>query len=316
MLRDSQAGLFERAPARPLRLGRAEVYVGTCSWTRGFEAFYPRGFRSRPEARLRYYATVFPTVEVDATYYALLPADTARKYVAWTPPGFLLNVKAFGLFTGQGAEVARLPEVVRALLPGALRTRRRVVDRDLPEEVETLCWELFLDFCRPLREAGKLGYLLFQFPRWVTYSERFFRRLDYLVRMTPGYRLAVEFRHGSWVEPSVRDRVWGALRERGIVYVVPDEPQLEWTVPPEVAVTSDWSVVRFHGRNAEAWSARGADVKERFDYLYTEEELRPWALRARRLAAEVDRLFLMMNNCERGQAAVNAQMLLDLLGGG
>lgn len=312
----AQSDLFERAPARPLRLGRAEVYVGTCSWTRGFESFYPRGVRSRPEARLRYYATVFPTVEVDATYYALLPAEVARKYVDWTPPGFVLNVKAVGLFTGQGAETARLPEVVRALAPAHLRARRRVADRDLPEEVQNLCWELFLDFCRPLRDAGKLGYLLFQFPRWVTYSERFFRRLDSLVRTTRGYRLAVEFRHRSWVEPGVRERVWDALRERRIAYVVPDEPQLDWTVPPQVAVTSDWSVVRFHGRNAQAWAVRGADVKERFDYLYTEEELRPWAAQARRIAEEVDRLFLMMNNCERGQAAVNAQMLLDLLGGG
>ncbi len=309
----AQAELFAREPARPLHLGRAAVYVGTCSWTRGFEAFYPRGARSRPEARLRYYATVFPTVEVDATYYALLPADTARKYVAWTPPGFLLNVKAFGLFTGQGAETERLPDAVRALLPAPLRARRRVVDRDLPDEVQTLCWELFLDFCAPLRQAGKLGYLLFQFPRWVTYSERFFRRLDHLVRTTRGYRLAVEFRHRSWVAPEVRDRVWGFLRERGIAYVVPDEPQLEWTVPPEVAVTADWAVVRFHGRNAQAWAARGAEVKERFDYLYSAEELQPWAERARHLADQVDRLFLMMNNCERGQAAVNAQMLLDLL---
>lgn len=311
-----QVELFEREPARPLRLGRAEVYVGTCSWTRGFETFYPRGYRSRPEARLRYYATVFPTVEVDATYYALLPADTAHKFVAWTPPGFVLNVKAFGLFTGQGAETHRLPDTVRALLPAQLRSRRRVADRDLPEEVQNLCWELFLDFCRPLREAGRLGYLLFQFPRWVMYSERFVRRLDFLTRMTRGYRLAVEFRHRSWVEPGVRDRVWGALRERGIAYVVPDEPQLEWTVPPEVVVTADWAVVRFHGRNAEAWAARGAEVKERFDYLYSEDELRPWAERARRLGAEVDRVFLMMNNCERGQAAVNAQMLLNLLGRG
>lgn len=309
----SQSALFDLPAAGPIHHGRGQIYVGTCSWTRGFEPFYPRGFRSRPEARLRYYASVFPTVEVDATYYALLPQETARKYVVWTPPGFVLHVKAFGLFTGQGAETERLPDAVRALLPPALRARRRVVDRDLPEEVETLCWELFLDFCAPLREAGKVGYLLFQFPRWVTYLERFPRRLEFLCRMASGYRLAVEFRHRSWVEPEVRDRVLAALREYGVTYVVPDEPALEWTVPPEVAVTSDWAVVRFHGRNARAWAARGADVKERFDYLYSEDELRPWAERARRLSQEVDRVFLMMNNCERGQAATNAQMLLDLL---
>ncbi len=310
--------LFEdRPPARPLRLGRAEVYVGTCSWADPHfvreGAFYPRGVRSRADLRLRYYATVFPTVELDATYYTLLPPELAHRYARWTPEGFVLHVKAFGLLTGHGVDPSRLPPHIQSFLPPELRRKPRVHREELPEEVETLCWEAFLEFLRALQEAGRLGYVLFQFPRWTTFSLRALQELERIRAMLEGYRVAVEFRHRSWLAPQHRERTLRCLRSLDFIYTVPDEPQLPWTVPPEVAVTSSWSVVRFHGRNAAAWSRRGASTLEVYDYFYSEEELRPWAEQARALAQEVDRLFLMFNNHVRGYSAQNARMLLRLL---
>ncbi len=310
--------LFEdRPPARPLRLGQAEVYVGTCSWAdphfvREGE-FYPRGVRSRADLRLRYYATVFPTVELDATYYTLLPPELARRYARWTPEGFVLHVKAFGLLTGHGADPSRLPQHIQSFLPPELRSKPRVHREEIPEEAETLCWEAFLEFLRTLQEAGRLGYVLFQFPRWTTFSLKVLRELERIRAVLEGYRVAVEFRHRSWLAPQNRARTLNHLRSLDLIYTIPDEPQLPWTVPPEVAVTSSWSVVRFHGRNAAAWSKRGASTLEVYDYFYAEEELRPWAEQARALAQEVDRLFLMFNNHVRGASAQNARMLLRLL---
>jgi uncharacterized protein YecE (DUF72 family) len=306
--------------AQPLRVSSAVVYAGTCSWADPhFMAegdFYPRGVRSKPEARLKYYATVFPTVEVDATYYALLPPEYARRYARWTPDGFVFHVKAFGLFTGHGADTQRLPRHLLEFLPEELKGKRRVTHEDLPEEVETMCWEYFLEFLAGLRESNRLGYVLFQFPRWQRYYEKWPKRLAYLRRMLDGYRLAVEFRHRSWWQGANRDQVLGALREQGAIYVVPDEPQLDWTVPADWEITSDWSVVRFHGRNAEAWSKRGAETKEVYDYLYSEGELREWAKKTREVAGQLDRLFLMFNNHVRGNSARNARMILQLLGEG
>jgi uncharacterized protein YecE (DUF72 family) len=298
-------------------MGRAEVYAGTCSWADPHFVkegeFYPRGARSKPEARLKYYATVFPTVEIDATYYALLPPEYARRYARWTPDGFVFHVKAFGLFTGHGADTQRLPRHVREFLPAELGQKRRIAHDDLPEEVETMCWEYFLEFLRELHDSGRLGYVLFQFPPWQKYYEKWPKRLGYLRRMLDGYRLAVEFRHRSWLELSHRDLVLGSLREHDAIYVVPDEPHLDWTVPPDVGITSDWSVVRFHGRNAEAWGKRGAETKEVYDYLYSGSELREWAKKTREITGQVDRVFLMFNNHVRGNSARNAQMILQLL---
>lgn len=305
-------------PARPQLCEGAEVYVGTCSWADPHfvreGGFYPRGVRTRPDRRLQYYSTVFPAVEIDATYYALLPPDQARRYAAWTPEGFLFGVKAFGLLTGHGMDPRRLPPHIQAFLPQAALRRSRITE--VPGEVETLCWEVFLEFCRVLQETGRLGYVLFQFPPWYRYSEGMLRRLEHIRALAPDYPLAVEFRHRSWLEPPHRERVYRVLRACGIIYTIPDEPQLDWTVPPDVAVTSDRSVVRFHGRNVEAWRKRGASTLEVYDYLYSEEELGPWAERARSIAREVDKLFLMFNNHVRGASAKNAQMLLQLLATG
>ncbi|MDR7416030.1 MAG: DUF72 domain-containing protein [Armatimonadota bacterium] len=314
----TQESLFEdRPPARPIRLGRAEVYVGTCSWADPHFVregdFYPRRVRAKPDLRLRYYASVFPTVELDATHYALLPPDLARRYAQWTPEGFLLHVKAFGLLTGHDVDPRRLPPHIRTFLPEEILRKPRVGREEVPEEAQTLCWEAFLEFLRVLREDGRLGYVLFQFPRWTTFSARALQELEHIRAVLPGYRVAVEFRHRSWLAPQNREKTLDALRSLDLIYTVPDEPQLPWTVPPEVAVTSNWSVVRFHGRNAAAWSRRGATTLEVYDYLYSEEELWPWARKVRSLAREVDRLFLMFNNHVRGSSAKNARMLLGLL---
>lgn len=303
--------------AEPLRVGRAAVYAGTCSWADAHfvreGGFYPRPVADRPAARLRFYATVFPTVEIDATYYALLEPQMADRWVRWTPPGFVFHVKAFGLFTGHGVDPQRLPAEIRRLLPAEAAAMRQVSFREVPREAEEACWAHFAEFARRLREADRLGYILCQFPRWYLPSPGLFRRLGQIRGLLPGYRVAVEFRHRAWVERSHRAALEQALREHDFIYVVPDEPQLSWTVPPEVIVTSDWSVVRFHGRNAAAWSRRGASTHEVYDYLYSRDELEPWAGKARQIAAGVDRLYLMFNNHYRGSSARNARMMLELL---
>jgi len=299
-----------------LRLGRAEVYVGTCSWADPHfvreGAFYPRGVRSKPDLRLRYYATVFPAVEVDATYYALLPADYARRYAAWTPEGFRFGVKAFGLLTGHGADPKRLPPHIQAFLPEEAVRKARITHEEIPGEVETLCWEAFLEFCRTLWEAGRLGYVLFQFPRWTAYSRGVLRYLEHVRERLQDHPVAVEWRHRSWVEGAVRWEMARALRELGMACVVADCPPLDWAPPLTVEITAPWSVARLHGRNAAGWQP-GAGVEAAYDYLYSEEELHEWAGRARGIAARVDRLFVMFNNCTRGQAAVNAARMVDLL---
>jgi len=275
--------------------------------------FYPQPVAAKPAARLRYYATVFPTVEIDATYYALLDPEMADRWVEWTPQGFVFHVKAFGLFTGHGVDPRRLPVEIQRLLPREAAGLRQVSFREIPREVEDACWEHFTELTRRLRDAGRIGYILFQFPRWYVPSPGLFRRLNHIRGLLDGYRVAVEFRHRAWVDNKNRPAVVDVLRENDFIYVIPDEPELSWTVPPVVLVTSDWSVVRFHGRNAAAWGRRGTSTHEVYDYLYSQAELKPWAAKAREIAGQVKRLHLMFNNHYRGSSAKNARTMLEML---
>jgi uncharacterized protein YecE (DUF72 family) len=200
--------------ARPLRLGSAEVYTGTCSWTRGFEQWYPSHLRTTSAGRLAYYASRFPAVEVDSTYYALPRPDQAVLLSRRTPQGFLFGVKAFGPLTGHPADPARLPEPARLALPPELRSAERLWPRDLPREALEVCWDIFRACLTGFEAHGKLGYVLFQFPRWTGFSQGVLRYLEEVRNRLTSQPVAVEWRHRSWWEGPARERMTSA-RGRG-----------------------------------------------------------------------------------------------------
>ena len=151
----------------------AEVRVGTASWTdpsitRG-AVFYPRGVTSS-EDRLRYYASQFPVVEVDSTYYSLPVRATAQLWADRTPDDFVFHVKAHALMTGQPTEVARLPQPFIDALPAELARQTRLYAKDLPRDLYAAVWDSFLAAIEPLQHAGKLGGILLQYPRWFLHS--------------------------------------------------------------------------------------------------------------------------------------------------
>lgn len=306
-----QLSLLPPAPAAPVG-GR--IYVGTCSWAeKSFvkSDFYPSGVRGASN-RLRYYAGRFPTVEVDASYFALLPPAYSRRWAEETPPGFVMNAKAFGLFTGHGAAVKRLPAGFAGLLPARLRDAAEVKLTDVPEEFRNACWDAYREFLAPLGDAGKLGYVLFQLPPGTRYAPAVVDEMARWREELAGRRVAVEFRHRSWSHhPEVLDE----LARLGLAYVMVDLPDLPWLMPPVEAVTSEIAVIRFHGRNREGWARAGASTDQRYDYAYSGDELRQWAGVARRMAERAERLYAMFNNHVGGAMARDAQTLADLLEG-
>lgn len=306
---DPQGSLFPAAAPAPIG---GKVYVGTCSWAeKSFvkSDFYPRGVRSASD-RLRYYATQFPTVEIDASYFALLPPAYGRRWAEETPPGFVMHAKAFGLFTGHAVAVARFPHGFSDLLPPALRSAAEVREGDVPEEFVNACWDRFREFLGPLRDAGKLGYVLFQLPPRTRYSAEVLETMGRWARELGGCRVAVEFRHRDW---SRHPDAFEFMARHGLAYVMVDLPDLPWLMPPVEEVTSDWAVARLHGRNREGWARVGATTDERYDYDYSDDELRAWASRVARLAGRVSRFFVMFNNHARGNMAHNARALAGLL---
>lgn len=292
------------------------IRVGTCSWTEKTliksGEFYPRGVRTAEE-RLRYYAENFDTVEVDSSYYAIPDRHTTGLWAERTPEGFVFHVKAYGALTGHGVDPRTLPRDVLMMLMEKEREKPRVYVKELLP-TKALFGHL-LDALEPLEKAGKLGVIVFQYPQWVHYGKRGFDAIRDAKELLAGLPMAVEFRHGSWLAPDKRQKVFDFLREQGITYVTADEPQLGGmeTAPFLPEVTTDIAYFRFHGRNRENWLRKGIETSMRFDYLYSDDELKefiPPALKANKKAKAT---YLMFNNCHGGFATRNSMRVKEML---
>jgi uncharacterized protein YecE (DUF72 family) len=233
-----------------------------------------------------------------------------------TSGDFLFDIKAFSLFTHHPTPVASLPKDLREALPATLHSKKNVYYKDLPPEFRDDVWQRFASALLPLDSAGKLGVVLLQFPPWFMPGRE---SKDYILEAQerlPQYRVAVEFRNNRWLSDLNRERTLGFLRQNRLPFVCVDEPQgLTNSVPPLAEPTADIGLVRFHGRNREAWAKKGATTGERFDYLYSEQELEEWLPAVERLAGETQEIHLLMNNCVEDKAVVNARQLALMLMG-
>lgn len=293
--------------------------IGVASWTdpsmTAPGVFYPDGV-VKPEARLRYYASRFPLVEVDATYYAIPARRMAELWVDRTPDGFVFDVKAHALMTGQPSETARLPKELRAALPGDLGRKQRIYATDLPDNVRDEVWRSFLAAIEPLRDAGKLGALLMQYPRWVGPSRANAAMIEDAKRRLEGWPVAVEFRNRLWFEDRLRERTLALLRRNDLAYVAVDSPPgFASSVPPVAESTSSrLAIVRFHGRNTDTWEAKVKQVSQRFRYLYDEQQLREWLPGIRAIAEQTEEVHLVFNNCYGNYATTNALEMAAMIG--
>jgi uncharacterized protein YecE (DUF72 family) len=294
-----------------------EILVGTCSWTDPtlIESgrFYPDWARSA-EARLQYYASQFPIVEVDSSYYALPNEKTSGLWVKRTGDRFLFDIKAFRLLTGHPTPHQALPRDLHQALPSELKEKANLYLRDLPQELTDEIWKRFERALLPLDSAGKLGMVLFQFPPWFYPGNE---QRDYILQCKeklPQYRIAVEFRHNSWLNERNMEHTLDFLRENNLPHVCVDEPQgFKSSMPPLAEATSDIGLIRFHGRNRETWEKKGMTATERFNYLYREEELKEWLPKVRELAAKTRQLHVLFNNCHADKAVVNARQIRLML---
>lgn len=325
----AEAALRRIPPSRvglPIQRGAAaEIRVGTASWTdptitKG-GIFYPRGTTSA-EDRLRWYADQFPIVEVDSSYYSLPVRANAQLWADRTPDHFVFHLKAHALMTGQPTEVARLPEPLIDALPAALADRDRIYAKDLPRELQDAVWDHFVDAVSPLLEAGKLGGILLQYPRWFLPTPENKAELAGAAERLAGIPGAVELRNRHWFEGGIgagRGTDWtlAMLRETGLTHVVVDGPQgLESSVPLVPAVTTpELAMVRLHGRRAATWEAARVPTVERYRYLYSGEELERIVPHVDTVSAQARRTTVFLNNCYGNYGTTNARELIALLQG-
>jgi len=257
------------------REGRIRVGTSGYSFADWVGPFYPAG---TPRGRmLDEYVHHFDVVEINSTYYRVPNASMFERMNEKTPEDFEFIVK---LYRGMTHEIADDAEMYRH----------------------------FTGAVEPLREAGKFGGYLAQFPWKFKNSKAAKAHLGALRKKLGQAPLFVEFRHDSWIE----DKTFEFLRDLGVGYCAVDEPRLKGLVPPLVAATTDVGYVRFHGRNERNWWGKGGG--DRYDYDYNSEELSEWADRMLDLESKVKKVYAFFNNCHAGHAARNAELMIEMLG--
>jgi uncharacterized protein YecE (DUF72 family) len=293
----------------------SRILIGTSSWTDPTLIkegnFYPPGTKSA-EARLRYYASQFPLVEVDSTYYFPPSEQNSVLWIERTPPDFTFNIKAYSLLTNHPT---KRESIYKDLQPELPEEKKNVYRESLPDEVVDEVWQRFRDALMPLHSAGKLGAVLFQFPQWFVIGKKSKAYIEECRDRLPDFRVAVEFRHKSWMEERNVEETLAFLEERDLPYVCVDMPQgFDSSLPPiAAATTKDLAMVRFHGRDKEAWTTKSDSASVRFRYDYSRDELEEWVPKIESLSEEAKETHVLMNNCYRDFAVRSARELGDLL---
>jgi len=260
--------------------GSDMIVVGTAGYS--YEDWIGRVYPSDIDQKdlLTFYAKEFAFTEVNSTFYRM-----PNRFQLWnmqkkTPDHFKFAIKAYRCLTHERSEVDRW-------------------GGQLTEALE------------PLLEAGKLACVLAQFPTSFHNSKENRQYLAQLRTVLPDIPVVVEFRHRSWTS---HEAVFSFLRELDFGFVVVDEPQFDTLLPPIIKVTSTLGYVRFHGRNYAKWW-KHEHAWERYNYLYSQEELAEWIGPLQAMEKEAEVVYVAMNNHYQGQAYVNAKQLRAMLAG-
>jgi uncharacterized protein YecE (DUF72 family) len=289
----------------------SNLRVGTAGWNypsgRGTwnGVFYPPR-RGRPKSfdELSFYAEHFDTVEVNSTFYGQPRAPVTSGWAARTPPGFEFAVKLYQKFTH--------PRMFKERVEGSLP------DGTSPEVVEALTRPTAADLdefrrgIEPLAASRKLGPLLAQFPASFKRSAAGEDYLAALLDAFAGYAVAVELRHSSWSDAI--GETLTLLNAFGAGWVQIDEPKFRFSIRQNfLPNVKGFYYMRLHGRNAAQWW-RHAKAEDRYDYLYSDDELKEFTETASAARELVKKAYLYTNNHFSAKSVANAAMIKRQLG--
>jgi uncharacterized protein YecE (DUF72 family) len=256
----------------------AEILIGTSgySYTEWVGPVYPEG--TKQADFLGCYSSLFPTVELNFTYYKMPEAKYLAKMLVDGGPDLTFSIKAHQTMT---------------------------------HKIDPAVWEseakTYLTAIEPMLEAKRLEAVLFQFPYSFHYTVDNRKYLDKLLTYFKDVPVAVEFRTADWCVGKVID----SMKNREVPLVSLDLPELPKLPPTTDIVTAPLAYIRLHGRNKEAWW--GKDDHARYDYMYEDSEVEAWAERIKRMSEQAQRILVYFNNHPFGKAARNAQTLIKLL---
>jgi uncharacterized protein YecE (DUF72 family) len=287
------------------------ILVGTSSWADpGFvEDWYPKGMPARD--RLAWYAERFEYVEVNSSFYAIPAQKTVARWAEITPKRFTFDVK---LHRALSRHSAGLDSLLPELRPKATTDERgRVI---LTPELQDLIVESTLDAVEPLAEAGKLGPFLLQLTPAFSPARHKLSELDSLAESLRDPGLAIELRNRNWVEGERLEETLDWYESHGVAFVCVDSPPGDnfQILPPIDAVTRrDLAYIRMHGRDTEGY-LKGRTVAERFGWVYSDDELKEIAQRAKQLAEDAGQVHVAFNNNRSADAPDSARRFRELIG--
>ncbi len=292
-----------------------DLRIGTSGWSyptgKGTwdGIFYPpRRGRGRAFDELTFYAERFNTVEVNSTFYGQPRVEVSRTWAERTPAGFEFSVKLFQKFTHPTMYAERLQRQVpdradAGLAAAMIETLGTPSAADLDE---------FKRGIDPLASAGKLGALLAQFPPSFKSAEPGHRYLRWLLDAFRGFPVAVELRHKSWSDAIVE--TLALLNEFGAAWVQIDEPKFRFSVRQnQLPNITGFYYMRLHGRNAAQWW-RHDSPEDRYNYLYSADELAEFVDTASATRQIVKKTYLYTNNHFSAKSVANATMIKQQLG--
>jgi uncharacterized protein YecE (DUF72 family) len=257
-----------------------QIRIGPAGWSyKDWEGtvYPPHGSKFD---HLAYLASFFDTIEINSPFYRIPPPTHSKSWVrrVASNPNFKFTTKVFRGFTHDDASL---------------------IDADVAA---------FRNYLDPLADTNRLGAVLLQYPWSFKNSAESRDKLSALFKAFDGYPLALEVRHSTFQN----EEFFTFLNEHDVAWVNVDQPLFHDSVKPSDAMTGPLAYARLHGRNYEKWFAHG-ETWERYNYLYSKEELQPWVDRIQTMASAKE-TYVVTNNHFRGQAIVNAVELEESLG--
>ena len=261
-----------------------KIHIGPAGWS--YKDWEGVVYPAKPGSKfdpLNYLAQFFDTIEINSSFYRPPTPTTAKSWAKRVEgnPGFTFTAKLHSIFTHERGKATAEDE------------------------------KAFREAMNPLAESGRLGAILIQFPWSFKNTDEERAYLSRLIAQFQEYPLVVEVRHTSWNTPGVYEE----LEERGVGICNIDQPVFAKSIKPAALTTSGIGYVRLHGRNYENWFRDKAPRDDRYNYLYSLDELDPWITRIKEVARQTKESYVITNNHFLGKAVVNALEIKSILNG-
>jgi uncharacterized protein YecE (DUF72 family) len=260
----------------------SRIRIGPAGWS--YKDWEGVVYPAKPGSKfdpLSYLSQFFDTIEINSSFYRPPAPATSKSWANRVSenPAFTFTAKLHRVFTHERGKATGEDE------------------------------KAFREAMNPLAESGKLGAILIQFPWSFKNTEEERAYLSRLIAQFREFPLVVEVRHTSWNTPDVYDE----LEERGVGICNIDQPVFARSIKPAALTTSGIGYVRLHGRNYENWFRDKAPRDDRYNYLYSLDELDPWITRIREVAKQTKESYVITNNHFLGKAVVNALEIKSIL---